>query len=67
MKLRTFLLISSIAVLVGGCVTRPGDFCDVAKPQRPSRAVYEAMTGREKADLVKHNEHGEKQCGWNAR
>jgi len=41
-----------------------GDFCDTARPFRPSAQAAAAMSDREKADVVKHNEHGERQCGW---
>ncbi len=64
-KLTTLALLISITALTAGCAGRnSGDFCDVASPQRPSAATVAAMTREEKTALVKHNEHGERHCGW---
>lgn len=41
-----------------------GDFCDLAKPQRPTAAALSVMSDAEKRDLVVHNELGEERCGW---
>lgn len=41
-----------------------GDFCDIAKPIRPTANAVAAMSDREKTDILKHNEHGEEECGW---
>jgi hypothetical protein len=53
---------------VAGCV-KPGDFCDTAKPLRPSNAAtvdYLYDNGEETFadDVLSHNLYGEKQCKW---
>jgi hypothetical protein len=41
-----------------------GDFCDVSEPHRHSAEAQAAMTDKELATETKHNEYGEKRCGW---
>lgn len=53
-----------MSVTVSGCVT-PGDFCDVAKPFRPS--PEDRLTDGSKQQVVSHNEYGAKACGWKPR
>jgi hypothetical protein len=61
-------LIASMMVLVAltGCQNAriAGDFCDVSAPHRHSAKAQAAMTDKELAQEVKHNEYGETACGW---
>lgn len=58
------LALISMLALAGGCARTTGDFCDLAKPQRPTAASLAVMSEQEKRDLVVHNELGEERCGW---
>lgn len=58
------LLLISITACLAGCAKTVGDFCDVSKPFRPTADAVAAMSDREKADILKHNEYGEEACGW---
>ena len=58
------LLLISISACLGGCAKMAGDFCDVASPIKPTASAVAAMSDREKADILKHNEHGKEACGW---
>jgi hypothetical protein len=53
-----------IAMALAGCTTTAGDFCDVAKPMRPSQAALDAMDGQEVNDMLRHNLYGQRACGW---
>ncbi|MGO4676077.1 hypothetical protein AB4Z40_24540 [Bosea sp. 2YAB26] len=64
MRSTVLALLLSISAFIAGCAGMAGDFCDTARPFRPSAQAAAAMSDREKADVVKHNEHGERQCGW---
>lgn len=54
----------TLALLIAGCATTGGSFCDIAKPLRPSPAIVDAMSDREVKDMLAHNEKGRKLCGW---
>lgn len=60
---RLALLMLTLACL-GGCGKTAGDFCDVAKPHRPSAASVAVMSDAEKREIIAYNEHGERECGW---
>lgn len=49
---------------ITGCTTVKGDFCALAKPQRPSQAEIEAMTDARVAEVLAHNRRGQELCGW---
>lgn len=51
-------------LLLAACQTPSGDFCDVAKPNRFSNAVIDAMTGDEISKALAHNKKGQAMCGW---
>jgi hypothetical protein len=54
-----------IPVLSAGCAIDPGRYgaaCDWAEPIRPSRA--DVLTDDTLAQIVTHNEIGERLCGW---
>lgn len=62
MKITTSL--AGLLILLCGCAVNSGDFCDVSKPLRPTADAVAAMSDREKADILKHNEFGAEKCGW---
>lgn len=65
MRFATLTALISIAVLTAGCATdlRPlRDDCDWAEPIRPSRE--DVLTDGTLAQIVAHNEVGERICGW---
>jgi len=41
-----------------------GNFCDIAQPHLHSKQAQAAMSDAELATETKHNEYGEKFCGW---
>lgn len=51
-------------VVLAGCQTTSGSFCDIARPQRPSAAEIEAMSDARVAEVLAHNRKGQKLCGW---
>jgi hypothetical protein len=58
------LIAALAAMALAGCTTTAGDFCDVAKPMRPSQAALAAMDGQEVAEMLRHNLAGQRLCGW---
>lgn len=56
------LLAGAIALLLAGCATTSGNFCDVAAAIRPS--VDDAMTDGTKRQILAHNEYGARACNW---
>jgi hypothetical protein len=55
--------VSLIAVLLlTGCVTTGGNFCDIAKPIRPSNVA--TLSDNDVAEMLAHNEKGQRLCGW---
>jgi hypothetical protein len=53
-----------LCLLVVGCTTARGSFCDIADPIRLSASVVDAMSDQEVAAALAHNRKGEKLCGW---
>ena len=64
MKSRACLLISVVSVCVAGCETIKGDFCTLAQPFYLTSKTVDAMTDEEVSTVLKHNETGERFCGW---
>lgn len=65
MKFATLLALTLITALTAGCATDPRwmrDDCDWAEPIRPSRS--DSLTDGTLAQIVAHNEIGERLCGW---
>ncbi len=50
------------AVMMAGCSTTGGNFCDLAAPIRPSSE--DRLTGGTASQLLAHNKTGEGRCGW---
>lgn len=51
---------------LSACSTPQGSFCLVASPLRPSAAALAAMSEKEVAAMLAHNEKGALLCGWKA-
>lgn len=61
-----------VAMALAGCetfrdsVARGGSFCDIAEPHYHTARAQAAMTNEELGRETRHNEKGEKICGWKA-
>ncbi|WP_293723553.1 hypothetical protein [Stappia sp.] len=62
MKWTRWALLILMPSIAGGCATATGDFCDVARPLRPS--VQDTVTLETVAQVVAHNRYGREHCGW---
>lgn len=51
-------------IVLSACQTVQGDFCDIAKPIRPTASQVDAMTDSQVRDLLSHNKKGQRLCGW---
>jgi len=63
-KFKLALPMIAVAILVSGCATRVGGACDGWSPIRPTRADTQTMSDRLVEQVLAHNEHGAKVCGW---
>lgn len=62
-KLTVWVPVFVSASLMAGCVTTVnGDFCDVARPIRPS--VTDTLSDGTVDQILKHNRYGAETCGW---
>jgi hypothetical protein len=50
------------ALMLAGCSTTGGNFCDLATPIQPSPA--DRLTTGTATQLLAHNKTGEGRCGW---
>jgi len=53
-----------LSMLLAGCTTARGSFCEIEHPLRLSPATVDAMSEGEVAAALAHNRKGEKLCGW---
>ena len=53
-----------VSILLAGCTSARGSFCDIEHPWRLSTATIEAMSDAEVTAALAHNRKGEKLCGW---
>jgi hypothetical protein len=53
-----------IFLLLAGCTTASGSFCDIAGPIRLSPQTVDALSEGEVAAALAHNKKGERLCGW---
>ncbi|XAI96532.1 hypothetical protein [Microcystis phage Mae-JY35] len=51
-------------LLLTGCQTSQGTFCDIAKPVRLTSVQIENLTDAQVSDILGHNRRGQKLCGW---
>lgn len=63
---KRLILAAALVAALSACQTVQGDFCDVAKPIRPTAAQVDAMTDAQVKELLAHNRKGAKLCGWKA-
>ena len=57
-----FVALFAALVMLSACSTTSGSFCAIAKPIRPDNV--DALSDREVAELLAHNEKGARLCGW---
>lgn len=60
----TFLAGTVTLLLITGCMSTKGTFCQIAKPHRFSDATVNAMTDAEVQQELTFNKQGAKLCGW---
>ena len=53
-----------LALLLAGCTTARGSFCDIEHPWRLSPATVDAMSDAEVTAALAHNRKGAALCGW---
>jgi hypothetical protein len=53
-----------LSLLLAGCTTARGSFCDIADPIRLSPQAVDVLSDAEVAAALAHNKKGEKLCGW---
>lgn len=51
-------------VLLAGCQTSSGTFCDLAKPIRMTPEQIATLTDDQVRQFLGHNRRGESECGW---
>lgn len=55
----------AMLVALAACQTVPrAQFCQIAKPIRPSQQTIDAMSDREVTELLSFLEKGKRLCGW---
>lgn len=52
------------ALLLAGCTTASGDYCDIAKPIYMSNGTIDVMTDAETQAVLRHNLAGSALCRW---
>lgn len=64
-KSQTAIPLLAAALFLGGCAaTNSGTPCDGWRAIRPTTADVTAMSDGTVAQILMHNEHGAKVCGW---
>lgn len=58
------LIVILLSLSLAGCVTTGGLPCDGWTPIRPSGADLKSMSGELAGQILSHNTHGAKLCGW---
>lgn len=66
MKLPALIAALVATSLIAGCQTTSSG-CDGWKPIRPKRVDIEAISDQLVEDILSHNSHGAKVCGWRAK
>ncbi len=58
------LMVLMTALAIAGCATMGGTACDGWSPIRPNGADLKTMSGDLAGQILAHNTHGMKVCGW---
>lgn len=53
-----------LAVLLAGCTTTKGSFCQISSPIRLSGETVDHLSDAEVAAILAHNEKGAALCRW---
>jgi predicted small secreted protein len=61
---KRLILAAVVAATLTACQTMQGDFCDIAKPLRPTAEQVDSMSDAQVRELLSHNRKGEKLCRW---
>jgi hypothetical protein len=62
MVARLILIVAALSL--AGCATTGGTACDGWTPIRPTIQDLGTMSGELAGQILAHNTHGEKICGW---
>jgi hypothetical protein len=62
--LRAAALTIAVATLAAGCASVPGTACDGWRPIRPLEDDLATMSDSLVEQVLAHNEHGARVCGW---
>lgn len=57
------LALASLLALAA-CQTSGGSFCAVEHPIRPTKTEIAALSDASVAEILAHNEKGQRLCGW---
>ncbi|MEW9808608.1 hypothetical protein [Mesorhizobium marinum] len=52
------------ALALAGCQTAGGSFCQISSPIRLSAETVDHLSDPEVADILAHNEKGQRLCSW---
>lgn len=58
------LIAITLTLALAGCMTTGGLSCDGWTPIRPTGGDLKAMSGELAGQILAHNTHGAKTCGW---
>ena len=58
------LLSAAAALLMLGACQTTGNSCDGWRPIRPTRSEIARMSDDQVKQVLAHNEHGRRRCGW---
>ncbi len=54
----------ALALVLAGCTTTAGSYCQISKPIRLSVETIDHLSDAEVAAILESNEKGRKICGW---
>lgn len=52
------------ALVLTGCQTTQGSFCEMSKPVRLTNEQIDTLTDEQVRQLLAHNRKGQSMCGW---
>jgi len=53
-----------LALLLAGCTTARGSFCDISRPIRLMPEQVDQLTDAQVAEILSHNQKGAALCRW---